>query len=360
MSPDSPVPELVRPAVERTDTRSTADAAATDSIAAPRERARRALRLVVAAATVVFVWLHRGEIPATAHQLRRADPLWVLAGVALVALFLAASGLLHQAGQRAAGWSLGTTRAVRLAASAAFLNVVTKSAGVAGAGCFVGEARRQGRARTPVVAGYAAAMLGSETAFLAVLGVAVLVLARGGELSAPVLVGAAVFGVYLGGRLALALGLGNVQALTARASALWARATTAMHRPPTRRHPPLADEVQEVVGLLRSCARRALPIVVWALVMEALGVAMVAASMAAVGLPSDPSRAVIVYSLAILFGIVGVVPGGLGVVEITTVATLVSLGADPSRAAAAVVIYRCFELWLPGLVGALAAARRPW
>jgi len=205
-------------------------------------------------------------------------------------------------------------------------------------------------------------MLGNETAFVAVLGLAVLVLIRSGELSPPVLIGVALFAVYLGGRLALALGVGDMRRVAAKAGALWARVWTARRRAAGARpspHPALADEVQEVMIVLRACPRRALPIVGWGLVMEALGVAMVAVSMAAVGLAVEPSRAVVVYGLAILFGIVGVLPGGLGVVEITTVAVLISLGADPSRAAAAVVIFRCFELWLPALVGALAAARPP-
>jgi uncharacterized protein (TIRG00374 family) len=346
------------------DTTAAPDATgASDPTATPRERTHLVLllQLLVAAASVAFLWLHRGELPTTAHEVRRADPVWLLAGVGLLALFLLASGRLHRAGQRAAGWTLGTGRAVRLAAAAAFLNEITKSAGVAGAGCFVGEARRQRRARAPVVAGYAAAMLGNETAFVAVLAVAVLVLLRSGALSPPVLIGVALFAVYLGGRLALALGVGDVRRVAAIPAGVWARMPIAQRRRASRStpHPPLADEVQEVMSVLRACPRRALPIVGWGLVMEALGVAMVAVSMAAVGLAFAPSRAVVVYGLAILFGIVGILPGGVGVVEITTVAVLTSLGADPSRAAAAVVIFRCFELWLPGLVGALAAARPP-
>jgi len=347
------------------DTTAAPDATgASDPTAAPRERTRLVLvlQLFVGGAAVAFLWLHRGELPTTAHQLRRADPVWLVAGLFLVASFLVASGRLHRAGQRAAGWTLGTGRAVRLAAAAAFLNEVTKSAGVAGAGCFVGEASRQGRARAPVVAGYAAAMLGNETAFVAVLGLAVIVLLRSGQLSPPVLIGVALFAVYLGGRLALALGVGDVRRAAAMMSALWARVWTARRRHTGARpspHSSLADEVHEVMTVLRTCPRRALPIIGWGLVMEALGVAMVAVSMSAVGLDFEPSLAVVVYGLAILFGIVGILPGGLGVVEITTVAVLISLGADPSRAAAAVVIFRCFELWLPALLGALAAARPP-
>jgi len=54
MSPDTHVPRLVRPAVARADTPSTAEAAAPVPSAAPRERVRLALalRLVVAIAVV--------------------------------------------------------------------------------------------------------------------------------------------------------------------------------------------------------------------------------------------------------------------------------------------------------------------
>jgi uncharacterized membrane protein YbhN (UPF0104 family) len=56
---------------------------------------------------------------------------------------------------------------------------------------------------------------------------------------------------------------------------------------------------------------------------------------------------------------VGFLPGGLGFVELTTVAVLVSYGIPAPRAAAAIVLYRGLELWLPALAGGLAVARSP-
>jgi uncharacterized membrane protein YbhN (UPF0104 family) len=120
-----------------------------------------------------------------------------------------------------------------------------------------------------------------------------------------------------------------------------------------------ADELYDAVQLLRAHPWSALPVLGWAVGLEVAGIAVVVAATAAVGLPIDLGHAVVIYATAVLFGIVGFLPGGLGFVELTTVAVLVSYGIPAPRAAAAIVLYRGLELWLPALVGGLAAARSP-
>src|SRR5207342_394157 len=153
-------------------------------------------------------------------------------------------GLMHRAGQRAAGWTLGPWRAVRLAAAASFLNVVTKSAGVAGVAPFFGEANRQGRSRGPVLAGYAAALLGGETVFVGVLVVAVVMLTRDDRLPPAVVVGVIVFLGYLAARFALILAATRSRAAVHRMASLPRRAVARVRgRPISVDGVPAADEL---------------------------------------------------------------------------------------------------------------------
>jgi len=315
---------------------------------------------VVGGAALVFIGFHRRDLAPMWGQLRTASRAWVLVGVAVVGMWLVAWGLMHRAGQRAAGWRLGMWRAVRLAAAASFLNVVTKSAGVAGVAPFFGEADRQGRSRGPVLAGYAAAVLGGETVFVGVLVTAMAMLVRDDRLPPAVVVGVIVFLGYLAARFALVLAATRSRAAVHRMASLPRRAVARVRGRPARIDGgPAADELYDAVHLLRARPWSALPVLGWAVGLEITGVAMVVAAMAAVGLPMNVGHAVVIYATGVLFGIVGFLPGGLGFVELTTVAVLVSYGTPAPRAAAVIVLYRGLELWLPALVGGLAAARTP-
>lgn len=82
-----------------------------------------------------------------------------------------------------------------------------------------------------------------------------------------------------------------------------------------------------------------------------LGVVMLWAALAAVGGGDRPVLALVAYAITTLFGIVGVSPGGLGFVEVGAVAVLVSVGI----AAAAVVVFRVLQFWLPVAVGVVVS-----
>jgi uncharacterized membrane protein YbhN (UPF0104 family) len=67
------------------------------------------------------------------------------------------------------------------------------------------------------------------------------------------------------------------------------------------------------------------------------------------------------YALATVAGSLALVPVGLGVVELTMMHSLTSSGLAIPQAAAALIIYRLFQLWLPmlaGLIGLVGLRRR--
>ena len=93
--------------------------------------------------------------------------------------------------------------------------------------------------------------------------------------------------------------------------------------------------------------------------VEACAVLQLTAAIAATGQGIHVVPAVVAYSVGLLFAIVGVVPGGIGLVEVSATGVLVASGIDVVPAAAAVLLFRVAELWTPVALGAVAALRRP-
>jgi len=95
---------------------------------------------------------------------------------------------------------------------------------------------------------------------------------------------------------------------------------------------------------------------------EALGALLLWSVLRALGEHPAWSLPLVAYAVSVLFGVVGFLPGGVGFVEAGLGAVLVSYGVAAPVAAAAVVLYRLFQLWVPVAVGAWAAqslARSP-
>jgi hypothetical protein len=312
--------------------------------------------IVVAAFAVGFVVANHTELPAAWRTARHADGWWLAAIVALSLAGLVNHSRLHAEAQRAAGVALAAGPALRLSCAAFFLNMVTKSGGMAGMAPFVADARRRGRGRGPTVAGYVLASVLGELAFALTLAVALVVVASDGRLTRGELVAGAAFTALLTVRLATV-----VAALRSRAAVRrvygWPRriAATVRRRPPAPADHEAADELHDALHLLRRRPRALAPAVVHALLVEVLGIAMLAAALAAVHSPHGVGEALVAYAVSVLFAIVGFLPGGLGFVEASLGAVLVSFGSPVAEATATVALYRIGELWLPLALGAVAA-----
>jgi len=68
-----------------------------------------------------------------------------------------------------------------------------------------------------------------------------------------------------------------------------------------------------------------------------------------------------IYALATVAGSLSLVPVGIGVVELTMMHSFTGSGLSITQAAAALMIYRLFQLWIPMLAGVvgLIGLRRP-
>ena len=328
------------------------------------QRGRQIGVVLLGLCVAVFVWANRSELPSMWGALTTAHPLWCLTAGVLMVVWMANDAGLQRATLRATGVNMDFGRVAIGAGVAHFLNLTTKSAGVAGLAGFRAESRRAGLPQNSVTAGYVLGAMLTEWAFAAALLVSLVFLATNGHLSATDLVGVGVFALYAGSRVLMLVSatrdrdrLRDLMRLPARLAA------TVRRRSPCEgiaRSDAAADELFDSLQLVRGRCRLLLPAVGHALATELIAVAILWSCLRAVGTSLSPLQTLVAYSVSGLFGILGFLPGGLGFVEVSLSAVLVGFGTPGVTAAAGVVLYRLFEWWLPVVIGgALAHRLRP-
>ena len=312
--------------------------------------------VAVALVIILLVAMRRAEVPRIVDALRAARPIALGAGAGLSILWLCAYASMHAASQRLGGVRPSATRSLRLGVSSMMWNHITKSGGVAGAAPFVREGRQSGTPPGMVLAGYMFAMVVGEIAFALTLAIAFVVMAKHGSLTALEVGAAGVFALYVMARVALfAVALRSRERLRS-AMSIPQRVVARWRKDRDREidHSG-ADQLYAAARLVWERPTATVPIVVSAVFLETLGVALVWISMLALGAPGGVPVALLGYSLSVLFGIVGFLPGGFGFVEASLLSVLLAAGSTVPQAGAVVVVYRLFEWWLPVLAGACAS-----
>jgi len=111
--------------------------------------------------------------------------------------------------------------------------------------------------------------------------------------------------------------------------------------------------VREAVGLVRRGSALAL---LGAAGYVAFDVTALALTFAALGDPAPAGTLLLGYLLGQLGGLVPV-PGGVGGTDGALIGALVLFGSELAIAAAAVIAYRLFQLWIPAVLGTIAFVR---
>ena len=245
-----------------------------------------------------------------------------------------------------------------------FVNAISKSGGFAGIAVLVAEGRRTGKPRAAVIAAALLVAVLDQLAFAMVLPFAILVLILGGRFSAGDGVAVAVFGVYvtvtLTAVLAATRSRGSVRALYALPGRLAASVRRTLFRRTVAQEPGTmerADELYDAITLLRGDLRSVVPAALGAVAVDLLAILQLWAALLAVGVHVGPAEPFVAYSVSTLFALVGIVPGGVGVVELSVGAVLRSFGTPLAPVAAAVVLFRVAEFWIPLAVGAISSHR---
>ena len=331
---------------------------------APRDRglwARRGILALGAIAAMALIVANRSDIPLAWRALRGARLAFVGSGLVLVAIALVNQAGFHAAAQRVAGQEVRGRDLVVAVAASGFANLVVKSGAMAGLAPMMTSARQKGRSRAATVAGYLLVSVVGHVAFACMLVVGLVLLVVDGRFGATDAAASAAFVVLSAAQVALLRAAFRSREAVRRLYAMPRRVAVALRRrrsselsiePPDNEH---ADELFDAVQLMRTNRRSMVLVLAHSLGVEIIGVAELYCVLRALGLHSHVSVPIVAYAISVLFTIVGFLPGGIGFVEAGLGAVLISFGIAHGQAVAAVVLYRMLELWIPMIVGLVAA-----
>lgn len=322
----------------------------------------RILQAVLVLGVLAFLFLHRSEWPRIVDAARSAQPGFLVLAAALEVCWLLAFGVDFWAGMRMVGINLPVRRAMVVAWGANFVNMLVKSGGMGGLAIWLREGGRRGHPPARVTLGYLFTIALGHTMFLVLLALAVAVLwLRGGAGRVELIASAATFAALSTGLAAgvwvlvspvrIARGYGVAAAVINRAARLVRRRQ--LLDPEGGTH--AGEEARAVLSLVRGAPSRAFPAILASMARETLAVFVLWATLRAFYPGATPVLALLAYVLTILFSYASVLPGGLGVVEVSLTALLVRSGMGGAEAGLATILYRLAEFWSPLLTGAVAS-----
>jgi len=320
---------------------------------------KRILSAVLVGAIVAFALLNRSMVSEAAGILRDANLRYVAVAAVFSLLSVVNRGEMFRFAHRAVGLETGRRDMANVAAAAYALNKVAKTAGAGGVALFVRAGALRAHAAGTVAAAYMVGSVSAQIGLGVILAIACVSAVVTGAISSTWLGTVLGFIAYL-----ILMMLVVLVASRSRERLQWlydrgARIVSGVARRFGRRGPngegAVIDDFYDAVHSIR---RR--PASFWAAVGHAsldkmIGAMVLANALAAVGADISFASVLQAFAVALVAAMVAFVPGGLGAVEASMVAVLVSQGLDLPTAGAAVVIFRLIDLWVPLIIGTLAA-----
>lgn len=296
---------------------------------------------VLALAAVVLVVRNLGDAKRFALLVRDARPGWLLVALGCqLVTYLCAAEVLHCVARRHTRAHLRYRSFVPLGFAKLFVDQVVPTAGIGGAMMVVRGLLARGISRPIAMAAVLVELLSFYIGHGIAVGIALVAVLAGGTHPAWVVWVCVAFGVVAVAIPSAILWL-NWHGVDAaprwlRRVPVAARFLASIGAAPT---PVLRDGVQ----LLETSALQ--------LAVVVLDAATLGAMLYAVG--ADPPWAAVFagYTLASAVAAIGILPGGLGIFEATSVATLRMLGVPLEAGLAGTLLARGLMLWLPLLPG---------
>ena len=247
----------------------------------------------------------------------------------------------------------------RIATAANFVNVVMPTAGMGGVALFAAEAHRRGHPSGKVTVAAALFLLLDQAAFLVILALGLMVLARrndldAGEISASffLLTIALCYGfiLYLGYRSEQRLG--NLLAKFARAvNKIVLLFRKEKYLSEARAHEFAHEIADGFSGLTEKPSSLVRPIL-WGIFDKGLLMLILIFSFLSFEVRFSAGTIIAGFSLAYLFLIVSPTPSGIGIVEGLMPIALTSLNVNWSQAVVITLVYRAVTFWFPLAFGA--------
>ena len=291
-------------------------------------------------AAVVAVSLHVSEGREFLQIIERSRPRWLLVAVLLQVATYLAQGEVWREVARAASARLTLLRAFVLSLAKLFVDQVVPTGGLSGTALFAKALEAQGVSRGVVSATALLNTASYNVAYVGCLAAALVIANLHGQATTLIMVASVIF---------LVLG-------TALTAAMIAMSGRGVH-PRTDRlgRSNLVKRVLHFVGdadptLVRNW-RLLTATSIYQAIIFLLDTLTIVVLIWALGGAAPISGVFMSFMISNLFRTIGVIPGGLGTFEATSVLTLKMAGLDVTTALSATFLFRGLSFWLPMLPG---------
>ena len=310
---------------------------------------------------IAVVAISFSELETIMLTLRKAHLTFFILAIIVQLLWFITTARMYQSIFHLLGVDESTWTLSRIATAANFINVVAPTAGVGGIALFASEARRRGHPAGKVTVAAALFLLLDQAAFLCILALGLIILARrndldAGEISASIfLLGIALsyaFVLYLGYRSEEKLG--KLLAAAARGINRIVRIFRKHEYLSEARAHEFAHEVSEGFSGLTEKPSSLIRPILWGILDKVLLMCILMFSFLSFEVPFTAGTIIAGFSIAYLFLIVSPTPSGIGIVEGLMPIALTSLNVDWSQAVLITLTYRTVTFWVPFGIGAWA------
>ena len=299
--------------------------------------------LAILAAVALFA-AHRSEAKEFARLVAHAQPAWLFLGLLLQLSTYIADARIWQRIIMRAGILRPLWSYMSLGLAKLFMDQVVPSGGMSGILLVVRALDRRGIPRGASMAAVVVDHVSYYTAYVAALAVALGVVWVHGSLTLFIILPAVIFAP-------VAAGIPAVLVLVSRGRSLphWIRRLPIVGsglRTLAEATPGVAHDG----SLISRCM--GLQVAIFLLDAGTLWIML-----RAIGLSVHPAQVFASFMLSTLARTLGPVPGGLGIFEAASVATLKLMGVPIAAGLAATLLFRGFSYWLPMVPGILLARR---
>ena len=284
--------------------------------------------------------VHFSEQQSFLELAERAEPWWLAAAVLLQAgTYLAQGGIWRRVGH-ACGYILPVRAAFELSLAKLFADQALPSGGVSSS-VLIAQALEQRRLPPPAVKASVLINIASyHLAYVVALLAAMVIMTVRGESNPLIAITAVVF-------LAFSMGLS--------AAVLWLAGRDIERLPARVRRMPVARTVLVFVAGADRRLVRSWRMLADTIALQGAIILLDAATMwiliRALGSRASMAGVFVSFMIASLFRTMGIVPGGLGTFEASSVVTLRMAGVDIATGLSATLLFRGLSFWLPMLPG---------
>ncbi len=322
---------------------------------------KKLLVVVILFLGIAVVAISFSELETIMLTLQKSHLRYFFLAIIIQLIWFVTTARMYQSIFHLLGVHESTLTLSRIATAANFINVVAPTAGMGGVALFASEARRRGHPAGKVTVAAALFLLLDQAAFLFVLALGLIVLARRNDLDAGE-ISASFFLLCIAISYALVLyigyrseqQLGKLLAKIARGINRIVKLFRKEEYLSEVRAYEFAHEVSEGFSGLTEKPSSLIRPILWGILDKTLLMLILVCAFLSFEVPFSTGTIIAGFSIAYLFLIVSPTPSGIGIVEGLMPIALTSLNVDWSQAVVITLTYRTVTFWVPFGIGAWA------